>query len=415
MKDKKCLLVDFRKAGFKDTWQEQSDQHNFATTVAYANSAKEAESLLGAGEILTIVIFAQEYIPEINKVLAAFQKNVGCINEFQAIVCNDPHPKLLAAVFEFGVEQFCRENEWTTMAASMSRKAVASISDPDSALAKIVGLVRSIRRGKHESIIMAQDALGNLKEFDFRAAFTNGIAAEALGDYRSAIQNFKLAHSLNSKFNSAASCEAEILLLMGQNDKALALLKKIEAQNPPNINRMAALATAYSENGKVGKAAEYVKKASSAEPKNSKVLEAEAQILITAGKIDEAFKLIDQMSDVGPYFAQKLNELGIRLSKAGKAGSALEVYKKAHNVVREDLKHKITLNAALAYRRLKSYDMALKYLQRAELECGDSLDRLNKIRQTILAEREKHTLELKNMATNIESKNLVDRDAKKVS
>jgi tetratricopeptide (TPR) repeat protein len=100
------------------------------------------------------------------------------------------------------------------------------------------------------------------------------------------------------------------------------------------------------------------------------LIETRAQICLGTGKIGEAFQLMDQMSEVGPFFAAKLNELGIRLSQAGKGKSALALYQKAHKIVRSELKYKISLNAALACRRLQEFDMALKYIIRCRKEYG---------------------------------------------
>jgi hypothetical protein len=117
------------------------------------------------------------------------------------------------------------------------------------------------------------------------------------------------------------------------------------------------------------------------------VLEARAQVLLCTGKIGEAFKLMDDMSEVGPFFAAKMNELGIQLSQAGKGKSALALYQKAHKIVRPELRYKISLNAALACRRLKAWDLALKYLTRCQKEYGASFSKIDKIRESIEAAR----------------------------
>ena len=70
-----------------------------------------------------------------------------------------------------------------------------------------------------------------------------------------------------------------------------------------------------------------------------------------------------------------------RASLKGK--SALALYQKAHKIVRAELKYKISLNAALACRRLKEWDMALKYVARCEREFGATFPKLAKIRQAI--------------------------------
>jgi tetratricopeptide (TPR) repeat protein len=387
--ERKCLLVDFGDGSLADSWHERTELHNFGTIVSYTSSVEEAEVMLNSGIVLTLVIFTNEYNDNVERVLKSYKTNVGSICEFQAVVCDDPHPKLLASLFEFTIENFYRTEFWPSNAAAMSRFAIGKITDSDSAIAKTVQLTTSIRSGDQEKIKQAKTDLGDLAEFDYRAAYANGKASEATGDYQDAIDNYASASGMNTLFKGSAVSQSETLLLTGETDKALEILKKLEKQNPYDTNRKAIMATAYIEKGDIAQAAKYVKSAGKNAPKNSKVLEARAQVLLSTGRVAEAFKLIDQMSEVGPFFAAKLNELGIKLSKAGKSKSALAVYQKAHKVVRPELRHKISMNAALACRRLKAFDMALKYLARAEKEYGSKFDKLVKLRKSLLVQKRK--------------------------
>jgi tetratricopeptide (TPR) repeat protein len=97
------------------------------------------------------------------------------------------------------------------------------------------------------------------------------------------------------------------------------------------------------------------------------------------------------MKDVGPYFAAKLNDLGIKLSQAGKGKSALSLYNKAHKVVRPELKYKISLNSALACRKLGEYEAGLKYVARCAKEFGSMYPKLQKIKETMLKEQAEKT------------------------
>jgi tetratricopeptide (TPR) repeat protein len=93
--------------------------------------------------------------------------------------------------------------------------------------------------------------------------------------------------------------------------------------------------------------------------------------------------MMDSLSDAGPMFAAKLNEVGVKLSQAGKAKSALVLYQKAHKIVRNELKYKLSMNAALACHRLGDYDLALKFLARCQKEYGSSFPKLEKIRGAV--------------------------------
>lgn len=410
--ERKCLLVDFGGGTLADTWHGRIEHHNYETSVVYTNSVEEAKVMLNSGIVLSMVIFADEFTNKVDKLLKSFRTNVGSIAEFQAVVSDDPHPKFLASLFEFAIENIYRWDDWPMKSAALSRHAISIMGNSDSALSKTVALTSSIRSGDQEAIKNAKEELGDLAEFDYRAAYASGKASEATGDYEGAILNYGNAGKMNTLFKGAAVSQSETMLLTGDTDGALEILEKLEAQNPYDANRKAIMATAYIEKGDIAKAAKYIKDAGSSAAKNSKILEARAQILLSTGRVADAFKLMEQMSEVGPFFAAKLNELGIKLSKAGKSKSALAVYQKAHKVVKPELRHKISMNAALACRRLKAFDMSLKYMARAEKEYGGKFDKLLKLRKAVLIQRKKHAMarkkaklaKTKKLAASTESK-----------
>lgn len=65
----------------------------------------------------------------------------------------------------------------------------------------------------------------------------------------------------------------------------------------------------------------------------------------------------------------------------------LSLYQKAHKIVRQDLKYKISLNAALACRRLGEFEMGLKYVARCAKEYGSMYPKLAKIKETLMKEQ----------------------------
>lgn len=382
-----CLLVDLNGESLADTWQEATAAAEFACPVRFAAGKDEALQQLATSDVLVMAIFAKQNSPEVSDLLTAFQKHVGCIAEFQAIVCDDPEPKFIASVFEFGIEQFVAFGTWAEELAGVTRHALQLMSDPGSAEAKTVNLCRSIRSADQGAIQKAEAAIGDLAEYDYRAAFAKGKAYEATGEYSKAADVFANAAGMNSMFRPSSTCLGETLLVTGRVDEALAVFQKLEKTNPYNVERKANMAAAYVEKGEFEKAQMYVEAAAKLAPNSSKVLEARAQVLLCTGKIGDAFKLLDGMSDVGPFFAAKLNELGIQLSQAGKGKSALALYQKAHRIVRPELRYKISMNAALACRRLQAWDMALKFLARCEKEYGSTFPKLQKIRESIAAAR----------------------------
>ena len=381
-----CQLIDLTGSDLATTWQDQLAGQDMAMPVACTTDVAAAVGEIGSGKVLVMVIWARDYNEEIQSLLRAYQASIGCLADFQAIVCGEPTPAFMAGVFEFGIEQFVALDTWPGEVAAICRRAMEAVANPESAEAKTLDLARSIRSADQAAIQKAATAIGDLAEYDFRVAFAKGKAAEATGDYAQAVDIFKNARGMNKMFRPSIASLGETLLITGRIDEALDVFKSLEKTNPYDVERKANIAAAYVEKGDFESANRYVEAAAKLAPNNSKVLEARAQVLLCQGKVGEAIKLMDSMSEVGPFFAAKLNELGIKMSQAGKGKQALALYQKAHKIVRANLKYKISLNAALACRRLKAYDMALKYAARCQKEYGSPFPKLDKIRQAIAAE-----------------------------
>lgn len=390
-----CLLVDLKTGSdLAQTWREQTADVNFAAALSVTTTQDEALAMLHSGGVLVLVVVTDECTTDVQALLKAFQINVGCIAEFQAIISDQPSPILMAGVYEFGVEQFLSRATWATELAAITHNALKLVSDPTTAEAKTVALSRSIRSADQTAIHKAEQQLGDLVTYDFRAAYAKGKALEATGDFAQATEVFGAAQGMNKMFRPAASSLGETLLITGRTDEAIEVFKKLELSNPHDVERKASLAVAYVEKGDFVTAQQYVQAADKMAPGHSRVLEAQAQVLLSTGKVGEAFKLLDGMSEVGPFFAAKLNELGIKLSQAGKGQNALALYQKAHKIVRPELRYKISLNAALACMRLKSWDMGLKYLARCEKEYGGVFPKLKKIRDAITTSKKQEAAAL---------------------
>jgi tetratricopeptide (TPR) repeat protein len=387
-----CLIVDLDSPNRQDTWQAEVQGQDFGCELMYVTSPVEAQACLGTGSVLTMALFAQESTPDVQALLKGFQTHVGCLADFQIIICDEPDPKFIASVFEKGIEQFISVKDWGYQLAQITKRAIELVSDPTTPESKTMSLMKAIRSADQQTIQSTAQELKEIAEYDYRAAFAQGKAAEASGDFDLAIDAYKNASAMNKLFRPSTSSLGESLLVSGRIDEALEIFKKLEKTNPYDVDRKANIAAAYIEKGDFENAQKYVDAANGLAPSSSRVLEVKAQVLLCTGKINDAFKLLDDMSEVGPFFAAKLNELGIQLSQAGKGKSALALYQKAHKIVRSELKYKISLNAALACRRLKSWDMALKYLARCQKEYGAPFPKLEKLREAILkAKQEEKT------------------------
>jgi len=384
----KCLIVDLSNPNRVDTWQNDVQGQDFGCEIVYVTTVAEAMAVFPSGTVAVLAVFTTQASEEIQSLLKGFRNHVGCVPEFQVVICDDPDPRFMAAVFENGIEQFVSTQDWAPQVAHVAKKAMELIADPATPESKTLALMNAIRLSDQKSIQVTADALREIADHDYRAAYAHGKAAEASGDYNSAIDSFKNASSMNKLFRPSSASLGESLLISGRLDEALEVFQNLERTNPFDVDRKAHLAATYIEKGDLESAQKYLDAAEALSAKNSSVLEVKAQVLLTSGQMDEAFKLLDELSEVGAFFASKLNEQGIRLSKAGKGKSALALYQKAHKIVRAELKYKISLNAALACRRAKAWDTALKYLARCQKEYGAPFPKLERLREAIKKEKE---------------------------
>jgi tetratricopeptide (TPR) repeat protein len=383
----KGLLVDLNNSNLAEQWQEKLAGHEIPFQFVCVSSSAEALAMLAQITTIPMVIFSNEMSNEVSEILRAFQASFGPLSDFQAIVCSDPLPNYMASVYEFGIEQFIGEEAWHDEVAALARLIHEKISDEQSPEFKTLQLATAVRSSDAKKIEEAKQAMGDLASYDFRAAYTSGKASEAAGNYDEAMNAYRTAGGMNKMFRPTSTSLGEACLITGKVDEAIAIFQRLEKSNPRDIDRKSNLASAFIEKGDMESASKYAAEAEALSPGSSRVAEIKAQVLLGKGDIQGAFGLMDQMSNVGPYFAAKLNDLGIKLSQSGKGKSALALYQKAHKIVRADLKYKISLNAALACRRLQDFDMSLKYVARCAKEFGSYFPKLVKIRDTIVKEK----------------------------
>lgn len=385
--DIKALIVDLTQSDQTATLQDQLAKAELPLTYSFVTSVSDAKDIMSLATVAPIAIIANDTSSELGELLRCYQSSFGPMSDFQAIVCSDPSPLFMASVFEFGVEQFVALETWIEELQVLCRSVNEKLSDEGSPEYKTMQLAAAVRSSDAEKIKLAKDAMGDLATYDFRAAYASGKASEASGNYDEAMDAYRSAGGMNKLFRPTSTSLGEACLITGRADEAIAIFEKLDRSNPSDLDRKSSLAAAYIEKGDLETAQKYAAQAESIDPSSSRLIEIKAQVLLSQGKVNEAFVLIDKMSNVGPYFAAKLNDLGIKLSQAGKGKSALALYQKAHKVVREDLRYKISLNAALACRRLEDYDMALKYVARCAKEYGSLFPKLAKIRETLTKEK----------------------------
>lgn len=212
--------------------------------------------------------------------LDTFQEKVGSLPEFQAIICDEPSPRFLIDVFEYGVEQFISFDGWAAETAELLKSSVSVLADTDSSESKTIAMQQNINRADKSKIQALDKDLEEVARFDYRVAFIRGKAAEAQGNYEKAAEAFKVAKSMNEMYRPSSNRLSESLLVTGQVDEAISVLENLERSNKRYALRKATLSTAYMVKGDLHKAEELLKEATSLFPNHSKVKEAQAQLLL---------------------------------------------------------------------------------------------------------------------------------------
>lgn len=334
---------------------------------------------LNSPETVGLVIAAEEFSPEVENAYRQYQQIVGCLPEFLALICDEPSPRFVVSIFEFGIENIIRKEHIVDRFEILAQVIKTTLSDESTPEFHAINLALGLRTSNQALIQNAGTAMKAIAGDDYRAAYVAGRALEAQGVYGEAERAYKLAFGINKMFRPGSSSLAEALMVTGKVDEAVAILERMEKSNPRDISRKSTLIAAYTEQGQTEKAAKALAEAAEIAPDHPKLVEAKVNIMLAEGKIVEAFNLMPQMENAGVLFASRLNDMGIRLSKEGKAKQALALYNKAHKIIRQDLRYKLSMNCALACRRLGDFEMALKYLARCKKEFGKSFDKLDQI------------------------------------
>ncbi len=383
-----CLLIDGGGVtGLGETWTEALAAQDCATEIEYC-TLQDAAKRIAQGDVVGIVLATKEFSPALQLMLRAFKTNVGAIGAFQSVICDEPSPELSAALFEFGVEIFFSVATYPAEVGAFTRN-VSEMLRENTTERRTVELNRIIRTGDQTKIEQIRKVLSDEAGHDHLAAYSLGKSLEASGDFDKAAQAFKQSSTMNKMFHASSSSLGETLLVTGKLDEAKEVFEKLEKTNAKNSERKLNLATIYTEKGDFETAKAFMKAAATLAPTDPKLNEAKAHMYLKAGKIQEAFQLMDGMSEVGPFFAAKLNEMAVKLSQAGKGKSAIALYKKAHKVVRSELRYKISMNAALACYRMGEFDASLVWLERCEKEYGSAYEKLVKIRKAVQAAKNK--------------------------
>ena len=378
-----CLIVNLCDHIELDDIVASLSGYDFSLENMVSSSLSEVVEISRSNAICAQCVLCDQYSEKVDIFLTWFKDHVGCISSMQLIVCDAPKVNLMLNMFEYGLSNIASFDSWQFNLRELHKHVEGVINDNSSVEAKCLRLTQSILNSKHDDMEALELGLEDEADYHYLAAYFCAIALESEGKLDKSLAYFKMSEKLNPFFIPAQMGYCEALLLVGRVKESVSYLRQIDAKNIANASRKLVLANAYCELGDVSNAKKLIENAKQIGAHKQQYIESQVHLLIAQGKVGEALKLFDNLDEVGPHLASKLNDIGVSLSQAGKGKSALILYKKAHRIVRNDLKYKVSLNAALACHRVKDFNTALKYLKRCEREFGGSFEKLEKIRRVV--------------------------------
>lgn len=381
-----CLAVDFTDKKYAAQWLDFPNNDSAKMNLRFIKP-DEFDLAISMGKAIALIVFVDSAHSDLEKLLTNFFSKIGCLPRFQMVVCDNPSIDTLATTFEFGLATMHSTYLWQQKLLNNLEAFITTLNNPEFVESKIYSLRHNIKNNDHKKIKLLSDSLVHEYEYDYLAAFIYGRTLEVLGQYEDAQNVYTRSIELNELFMPAKATLAELLLTNRKAEEAIEIFEMFDQINPSSPRRNALLAICYLELDQIEKAEEYLSLAASLDPTEQKVKEAQALLFIKKGDIKGVLTTLNEIEDAGPYFASKINEMSVKYSKDGQSEKALSLYKRTHKIVRKELKYKISLNAALACRRKKLYDDALKYIHRCKREYGGTFPKLSNL--------EKSTRELK--------------------
>jgi len=335
------------------------------------------------GPVVGVVVRANPKAQALVAVLRSGLNMLGPLPHLFAVILPYVNGEVASRCFEAGVETFWLPNS----TSDHMREYFARLTHQDQTEQLIMALSRAVRLARPDGIVKTLRPIEQSASWDYRAAVAAARGREALGEYAAAQALYRSAVELEPMFRPARMALAENYLITGDFERAHGLLVQLDREFPADVDRKSALASVFLEKKDFETARQFAAAASALDPNHTRTIEALAQIHIETKEYAQALELIERMREVGPYFAAKLNEVGIQLSQTGDLQTAYRLYETAHKVVRPELRYKITMNSALALRKMNDFRGALALVERCSNEYGGMFPKLEKLKAVLLEEQ----------------------------
>lgn len=179
-----------------------------------------------------------------------------------------------------------------------------------------------------------------------------------------AADSYGRAYAANSKDMDIAMNYASVLRMIGRNDQALAVMRKLAIENPKNNTVLAAYGKALASAGELAPALDAIQRAQRPEYPDWRLMSAEGAILDQMGRQDEARRIYQKALDIQPGEPTILSNLGMSYVLSGDLKKAESYLRTASNSPEAD--SRIRQNLALVVGLEGRFDEAEK-IARKEL------------------------------------------------
>ena len=234
---------------------------------------------------------------------------------------------------------------------------------------KILGIIENRKNPpEHVKLIMEGEELFKSKKYEealaqfilsrnlnksARICVSIGEVHEVKKEYEQATQNYKEAVKINPKYIKAYNAAAGMFLKLNKTNLALAFLNKAAEISPHNPDRLIQIANLHLKNGDEAKAKESFQKAIKLNPQKSIEI---SESLISSGKAEYAEECLRTYLERDENHIATYNKLGIALRRQGRWQKAVEEYRKALAIYKND--EGLYFNMGKAFLEGKSYDRA---------------------------------------------------------
>ncbi len=376
---------------------------NYKIPLNFALNEAEAKATLRAKQIISLVLLPSQTKEESYRIFHDFNEVVGPFSAFQLVLCEDQDMDLMKVCNEFGIDQFSTKNQIKDKMSSVIEEAISILSDATSAERKAFDLNRLvIQKADANNIKIATESMQEEAAYDFRAAFSAGKACQATGDQVNAEKFFRVSSKVNQHFRPAQSKLADSLSEQGKFEEAAQLYGKLSKVSTMAQNFGKQEITVIAKSGNAEKALEKIKELQAKGlMSESEQYEMQVVVALEAGDDAKALEAMGHLQESTGEFATSLNRRAISLMDKKENSKAIQLFEKAHSVVKKNLKYKISLNAAIALARSRDWQLALNMIERSMQEFGKPYDKAAQLKQKIQAQIQVQSVNAQN--TNLKA------------